>query len=180
LPEKYEGVKFKLKEGALKRASISDERIRDIIHFAKVLFEKGFADENSGNISIRKGNGFLIKATGARFSNLTEEDFAFVEKFDLEKFELQSASGYKLPSSETPMHALIYSVRKDAQAIVHCHAFPKGAPVTKKQHPYGTIEQAKAVSELLRTSDMAISKNHGVFSVGKTVAEATERILTKS
>ena len=177
MPEKYTGVKFKVKRGALKKESVSDERIPEIIKWARVLFERGFAQENSGNISVRKGNGFIIKATGSEFANLREDDFVFVEKFDFEKFVLEKATGLKLPSSETPLHHSIYSARPDVLAIVHCHAFPKGVTETKEAYPYGSREQAKAICGLLNNSDMAIAKSHGIFSVGKTVEEAARRIL---
>ncbi|MFH0817641.1 MAG: class II aldolase/adducin family protein [Candidatus Micrarchaeota archaeon] len=177
MPEKYTGVKFKVKRGALKRASVSDERIPEIIKWAKVLFEKGFAFENSGNISARKEHGLIIKATGCEFAKLSKKDFVFVEDFNFKNFVLEKAIGLKMPSSETPLHFAIYLTRPDVWAIVHCHAFPKGVPETREQFHYGSIEQAKAICELLGKGDIAISKNHGVFSVGKTVEEAAKRIL---
>ncbi len=177
MPEKYTGVKFKVKRGALRRTSVSDERIPEIIKWARVLFEKGFAPENSGNISARKEHGLLIKATGTKFAELHKTDFVFVEDFNFKNFVLEKAIGLKLPSSETPLHFAIYLTRPDAQAIVHCHAFPKGVPETKEQFHYGSLEQAKAICELLEDSDIAISKKHGVFSIGKTVEEAARRII---
>ncbi len=170
-------MKFKVKRGALKRERVEDPRIADIIRWAKVLFEKGFAKENSGNISVRKGNGFIIKATGTKFASLREEDFVLVESFDFNNFVLENAIGQKLPSSETPLHYSIYSARSDVLAIVHCHAFPKGVVETEEAYHYGSREQAKAVCDLLKRGDIAIAKDHGVFSVGKTVEEAAKRIL---
>ncbi|MFH1470163.1 MAG: class II aldolase/adducin family protein [Candidatus Micrarchaeota archaeon] len=180
MPEKYTGVKFKVKRDALKRAKVSDERIPEIIKWARILFEKGFAPENSGNISVRKEHGTIIKATGSEFAKLGNKDFVFVEEFDFEKFVLAKATGLLPPSSETPLHLAIYLTRPDVQAIVHCHAFPKGVPETEEEYHYGSIEQAKAVCDLLKTGDIAIAKNHGVFSVGKTVEEAAELILKQA
>lgn len=179
MAERYIGVRFVVKRGALKEERAEDERIPEIIRWARVLFEKGFAPENSGNISVRREGGFVIKATGTEFAHLAESDFVFVENFDFEKFELKRAVGLKLPSSETPLHHAIYSARPDVLAIVHCHAFPKNVPVTGEQYHYGSKEQALAVSELLGNCDIAIAKNHGVFSVGKGVEEAAKRILRR-
>jgi ribulose-5-phosphate 4-epimerase/fuculose-1-phosphate aldolase len=180
LPEKYTGVKFKFRRGALKRGKVDDQRVPEMIRWARVLFERGFAQGNSGNISVRRGRGLIIKATGSEFARLTEKDFIFVEEFDFEKFVLGKATGPKPPSSETPLHFAIYLTRPDVEAVVHCHAFPKGAPETQKQLQYGSLEQTKAVCDLLRTNDIAIAKNHGVFSIGKSVEEAAGRILKRA
>lgn len=180
MAEEYDGVKFGVKQGALRKSRVDDERIGEIVRWARVLFERGFAPGNSGNISVRKGGGFVIKATGSEFASLRDDDFVFVERFDLGGFVLEKAVGLKLPSSETPLHFAIYEARDDVQAVVHCHAFPRGVPETGRAFEYGGRGQANAVCELLREHDIAVAKGHGVFSVGATVAEAAERILLHS
>ncbi|MFH1447341.1 MAG: class II aldolase/adducin family protein [Candidatus Micrarchaeota archaeon] len=175
--EEYIGVKFSVKEGALKEGRVDDARVREIVHWARVLSGKGFTPGNAGNISFRKGKGFVITSSGSELSNLGEDDFVFVEGFKLGKFELEGAIGMKLPSSETPLHAAIYSVRADVGAVVHCHAFPNGVVESEREFEYGGREQARAVSELLRENDIAIVRGHGAFSVGNNVEEAAGRIL---
>ncbi len=175
--EEYIGVKFSTGEGAMKRGEVSDERIKEIVKYSKLLSKRGYAPENAGNISIRKGEGFIITATGSELERLQPDDFVFVEDFKLDEFELRSAFGNKLPSSETPLHAMIYLKRSDIDAIVHCHAFPKGVQETGDIHSYGGIKQANAVSKLLEKQDIGIAKGHGVFALGKSVKEAAERIL---
>lgn len=188
--EKYIGVKFQIGEGALeKKPAVSKSNkdlIIEMILCAKILSWHGLTPANAGNISVRTKNGILIKATGCEMRSLNLEDFTLVKEIDWKNFKLKKAKGLKLPSSETPMHWLIYEERKDVNSVIHAHGdkfLKKGIDKkleiksTKKEFSYGTEEFAEAAVEALGKNKIAILKNHGVVGIGRSVTEAMENIL---
>ena len=92
------------------------------------------------------------------------------------------------------MHAAIYRIRKDVQAVVHSHApiatafgiakmeilplqiemfmlLPKGVPVVSFKPP-GSKVLAEAVQKKITNYDAVILENHGIVTVGSTIEEA--------
>ena len=107
------------------------------------------------------------------------EDVVLVEEFDFETNVLMRAAGRHAPSSETPMHSLIYSKRAAVGAIAHVHAEVRGVPTTEKELPYGTRESALAVLGALRGADVVFMKGHGAVAVGSRIGEAVAKIINK-
>lgn len=111
---------------------------------------------NEGNMSMRAGGGFLIKAAGARMMRLKKEDVSFVYSVDEEKHAVYARG--KAPSSETFLHHFIYKAHPGISIILHFHDdsllgradnVPSIGPF-----PYGSLElareAAKADSGVLR------------------------------
>jgi len=191
MAEKYTGVKFTVPEGALQKKTVltveSKGLIRAMKKAAKELADRGLSPGTSGNLSARTSTGFLITATATKLGALSDEDFVLVEDFDLDNFSLKKAFGLKNPSSETPMHNLIYKTRGDVQAIIHVHdpvtmserATTKlRLPVTDQEFGYGTKEVAEKISALLVDHDVAVAKNHGIVVVSKSVEDCKEKLVT--
>jgi L-fuculose-phosphate aldolase len=105
------------------------------------------------------------------------------------------------PSSELPLHQIIYRARPDVRAIVHAHPVALVAfsivdqvPATRVFHqawricgagafaPYrlpGSAELGDAIAAALgATHSCAILENHGVVAVGSDLAEAFQRFET--
>ncbi|MCX6777191.1 MAG: class II aldolase/adducin family protein [Candidatus Micrarchaeota archaeon] len=189
MAEKYTGVKFQIGKNALEKRPAAESNmdiVREMILCAKILSRFGWAPANAGNISARIKDGMLIKATGCEMGNLKPGDFTLVKEIDLEKFILKKAIGLKTPSSETPMHYLIYKERKDVNSVIHVHdeallkkeVYEKlKINCTKREFPYGSKESAEAAFKVLRNKKIAILKNHGVVSVGVGVGDAMQNIL---
>jgi L-fuculose-phosphate aldolase len=188
--EEYSGVKFKIEKNALEKkpalSKSNQDLILEMILCARILSWHGLTPANAGNISAKTKNGILIKATGCEMRSLKLEDFTLVKEIDWKNFKLKKATGLKLPSSETPMHWLIYKKIKDVNSVIHVHddaLLKKGKceklniNSTKKAHPYGSRESAEAAVEALRKDKIVILKEHGVVSVGRSVTEAMENIL---
>lgn len=86
-------------------------------------------------------------------------------------------NGVKLPSSETPLHALLYAMRwnyNNINAIVHCHAPeitqypPKGMPITETPHRiigYGSLELAVEAWAALQNQMCVLLRGHGPIAV---------------
>jgi len=183
--ERYIGVKFSVAPSARVSSRPDAAGIADIIKQAKRIAAAGFAPSNAGNLSVRTEKGFLITAAGARLAMLTSADISEVLAFDFDAYALLRYAG-ALPSSETALHCLIYS-RRGCGAIAHAHdellikastAKKLHIPITKNERPYGTKELALETARALGSGSIVAMKNHGVVSVGKTLAEAVERIIT--
>lgn len=174
MSEIHVGVKFEVVHGP--EEAIRDPRIDELIRIGKELAAKGFCPENCGNLSFRVPGGFVITPVCAALGNLTPGDFVLVKEVDIVTKRVVCAGKVK-PSSESMMHKMIYDARPDIQVILHAHALDlKNAITTKKAYPYGTLEFAQSAVEILKDHDLVILKGHGFVSVGKTTAEAFERI----
>ena len=87
---------------------------RSIISVGKRLYSLGFMSGGSGNISARTSEGILVTPGGLCKGNITEKDLIITAP------EGRLLSDGK-PTSELPMHLLIYNRRPDVRAIVHIH-----------------------------------------------------------
>jgi ribulose-5-phosphate 4-epimerase/fuculose-1-phosphate aldolase len=188
--EEYSGVKFKIEKNALEKkpalSKSNQDLILEMILCARILSWHGLTPANAGNISAKTKNGILIKATGCEMKSLKPEDFTFVKEIDWKNFKLKKAMGLKLPSSETPMHWLIYKKIKNVNSVIHVHddALLKkenyeklGINSSKEAYPYGSKESAEAAIKAFGKNKIAILKDHGVVSVGRSITEAMENIL---
>ncbi|MCX8000126.1 MAG: class II aldolase/adducin family protein, partial [Leptospiraceae bacterium] len=89
---------------------------QEIIHFGKLIYEKGYSVSIDGNISCRISESeILITVTGARLGFLTLEDFAVID------YNANLLRGKKF-TSEYDLHLNIYKAREDVNAIIHAHA----------------------------------------------------------
>tara|TARA_R110000868_G_scaffold260119_1_gene518367 strand:- start:6046 stop:6702 length:657 start_codon:yes stop_codon:yes gene_type:complete len=89
---------------------------QSVIDTALAMSRSGLSPQQSGNVSARFGEGFLITPTGMDYDDLLPEDIVAVA------LDGSMAAGQRIPSSEWHMHAGIYAVRAEAQAIVHAHS----------------------------------------------------------
>jgi len=177
--ERYGGRRFKtvFAGGGTVPQKVAD----DVRRVGKRLDELGLTPENAGNISVRTRRGMLITVGGVNKGVLKPEDVVEVVSFDGERAKVV---GKKEPSSETPMHWLIYQTFPEVAAVIHVHddqmvdaADSIGVPVTAEFAHYGTGKQAREVVKALEGGNYAVIRGHGVISVGGTLDEALERIL---
>ncbi|MBD3261550.1 MAG: hypothetical protein GF334_07710 [Candidatus Altiarchaeales archaeon] len=140
-------------------------------HFMDAL---GLTPENAGNLSVRLGGGFLITPGGINKRELSTTQLVEVEGFDGRK---ASVIGSLEPSSEVPMHWLIYDTYPNVNAVVHVHDMkmvegpPSFVPVTPETE-YGTKDQAIHVAELIEKSPYVVIAGHGVVGVGRTLLQS--------
>ncbi len=168
------------------RAAIIDVGLR--------LEQKGLVTAAEGNISMRVEDGHLMTASGVSKGAMGPEHVIF-----LDRDGRRTTDGPPI-TSEALMHSAIYRIRPDVQAVIHAHpptatAFavahiPLDArilaesvlvlgdvPLISYATP-GTEELANLVAEGLRSSHAALLANHGAIAVGKTLAQAHQRIET--
>jgi len=144
----------------------------------------------SGNVSGRdpETNLVVIKPSGVLFDELTPENMVIV---DLEAHLVEGDLG---PSSDTASHVYIYKHRSDVMGVTHTHsnyatafaALGKPIPVYLTAIAdefggpipcggYARIGGKQIGEEVLRSigsSPAILMKNHGVFTLGKSVQAA--------
>jgi L-ribulose-5-phosphate 4-epimerase len=144
----------------------------------------------SGNVSGRdpETNLVVIKPSGVLFNELTPENMVIV---DLEAHQVEGDLG---PSSDTASHVYVYKHRPDVMGVTHTHsnyasafaALGKPIPVYLTAIAdefggpipcggYARIGGKQIGEEVLRSignSPAILMKNHGVFTLGKSVQAA--------
>ena len=163
---------------------------KELIYFAKRIYNAGLSPATSGNIScIDEDNNILITTSGSAMADLCEEN---IVKIDFRGLSLEEN---KKPSCEKIMHIKIYEKRPDIKAVIHSHSpaitafavsgfninedviMPEftlsfGKIPTSKYFMPSTLELAEDVSDLFKTNNAVLIRNHGVIVGAKTLKEA--------
>jgi hypothetical protein len=163
----------------------------DLKHIYKIY---GITGLSYGNLSSRENvpelglTTFWMTARGIDKANISRvgKDVLLVKGFDYEEgAALVSVSPDYDPKARVSVdaveHELIYRAFPDVGAIVHVHAWMKGALCTCQNYPCGTRELAEEVVNLLtRTGDpnhaVVGLKNHGLTITGHSLEEIFSRI----
>jgi len=158
----------------------------EIVKVGKRLYEVGLAVAKSGNLSARiDEENILITATGTFLGQLKEEDIV--------KVNLASAkfSGDIKPSSELPLHSLVYK-NFSAKVVIHCHPplingyfavaktlkamsfetkfYLGDIPVIPQETP--TVTSPELVIAALKTNNLVVLKNHGTVAIADKFEDA--------
>ncbi|MGE5308748.1 MAG: class II aldolase/adducin family protein [Deltaproteobacteria bacterium] len=165
--------------------------IKGIIATGKKLAGMGLVTAAAGNLSCRlDSKRALITATGSRLGKLSPSDIVIID------LASGKTAGPRKPSSESPLHRLIYLSFPDTGAVVHCHPsfinayfclYPRLRYLTFESRYYLgdvpvvrqkslTVTDPKPVIEALRRNPLTVIRNHGVFSKAATLGQALERV----
>ena len=189
MSEVYEGVKFQYIE--IQKTAPEHVLLNELKHWCSVFNDYNLAPPypggSSGNLSIRIKPGsdqFIITCSHTSLNeNMADSDFSEINECNLNE-NLICAKGFRAPSSESFMHYLIYKKRPDINAIFHGHSDEimqhtgnLNIPQTEVELPYGTGELAELASDLLKNNNLAVLKNHGFISIGKTPEEAGKNLI---
>ncbi|MHA2170682.1 MAG: class II aldolase/adducin family protein [Candidatus Kariarchaeaceae archaeon] len=185
MSENYIGVKFQPEcLGSLRELETDLDSyfklLRNLLqHVPKISIQDGV-----GNVSVRvheKPSLFLITATGIDLTAISSiDDFCIVSKTnDPQVFYY----GSNIPSSESPMHAIIYNSLSEVDIIFHSHPqniamlskHPK-LSITNQEFAYGTFDVGKPIVDLLRSSPIAVLRNHGIVIVGTSTQDILNQI----
>lgn len=163
---------------------------KQIVMFGIKMLEEGLTRGTGGNISVRLPNKdeILITPSSVEYAEMRP---SFICKVDLDG-ELIEDSTYK-PSSETPMHTLIYSQKKEVNAIFHTHspyastiatagmeippiyyqsALIGGSVPIANYATYGTKEIGLSALRALGNKPAVLLERHGVLTVGPNLKSA--------
>ena len=122
-----------------------------------------------GNMSIRKGKGFIITGSGTgSIRQMDRQNYVEVTGHSISSNYVE-CRGLLLASSESLTHAVIYDTLPDAGAVFHVHhqglwkKLLSTHPSTPAAIPYGTPEMAAATRELVMGNDI---DSRGIFAMG--------------
>lgn len=172
------------------------EQLRKEVWAANVaLPAEGLVAWTSGNASGRdpETNLMVIKPSGMLFDELTPQDLVVVD------MNGNVVEGERGPSSDTATHLWLYRNRDDVHGIVHTHSnYATAFAAANKPIPpvltaiadefggpipcggYAAIGGKEIGEEILRSIGNApaiLMKNHGVFTIGKTVQKALKAAI---
>ncbi len=164
-----------------------EELRKQVIEHSQKMLHDGLTMGTGGNISARDPKSGLVAITPSsmEYDTLVPSDVPILD------VNGKVIEGEHRPSTETPMHTLIYRERSDVMAIVHNHAaFATGfasanmpipcvlndiaeiAGALIRVAPFarpGSVELGQSVLSVLRTADVALLQNHGCIVVGPTL-----------
>src|SRR5512136_123368 len=135
-----------------------------IVDTAQKLVAKGYLMATGGNISVRitGQDAFAITPSNYDYMKMTPDDICVLG------LDLQPLEGELKPSVESGMHAAIYRVRGDVNAIVHTHqVYTSALTLIKASIPALFDEQARFLGRSVEIIPYAPS---GTSSLAKTVA----------
>lgn len=168
------------------------EAIRiEVCNTAKRMMQDGLVKLTSGNVSCRIQDTelFAITPSGMDYQVMEPADICIVN------LSGRVVDGERRPSTETPMHRLVYEQRSDVNGVVHTHSIYASAfactgqdmPIistelamlvggTIRCAPYarsGSEAFAQAALDMLGEEDLAVLlQNHGALAVGGSLKEA--------
>lgn len=162
----------------------------------KLLYDRGYAAANDGNLSILVEPGrLLVTPSGVSKGRMTPNMLLVT---DLEGTVLE---GDRHPSSEMKMHLAVYRGRADVRAVVHAHppvstAFAVcrrgletpylaelvvglgAVPCTPEFAMLSTDAVPRSVEPYLADHNGVLLANHGVLTWGGDLWEAFDRLET--
>ena len=136
-----------------------------IVEAARALVARGYLMATGGNVSVRIAgqDAFAITPSNYDYMKMTVADVC-VLKLDLSRVE-----GTLEPSVESAMHAGIYRVRGDVNAIVHTHqVYCSALTLIKAPIPALFDEQARFLG---RTVEIIPYAPSGTGMLAKTIAK---------
>jgi L-fuculose-phosphate aldolase len=176
-----------IKKDELERAK------RELVKVCHLLAEKGFVAATDGNVSVKlPDESVLITASSLNKRVIRTSDIVSIRPDG--KFNSQG----RRPSTEFPMHNLIYEVRSDVKAVVHAHPvfatafaavrlpidkniFPEvivtlgKIPVANYATP-STEEVPNSIRDLITNHDAILLANHGVVTCGTNLMDAYNKM----
>ncbi|MFT9496751.1 class II aldolase/adducin family protein [Anaerosolibacter sp.] len=163
---------------------------KELIKTGICMVKSGLVKGTWGNVSIRHGENMWITPSGIAYEDLIPEDIAVVEVATGKQLD-----GRQKPSSEMPLHLIIYQNLEEIHSVVHTHSIYASAfaamqeeipcytedhaqiiggsiPVAKYAFP-GTAALGENVLRIFRRDRYAgLMAKHGLVAIGRSLREA--------
>ena len=153
----------------------------EINAICRILDKNQLTEQGKGSISVAYGNRILINGKDIRLSTIGQDDLVEIIDYDPIKNTVL-AIGKKNPHEETPVHWLVQRARHDIHAVVLlsnqtlAESLSGTLPLTEKETPPGTLDQAKEILKTLRNGKTIVIRKQGVFFAGFNLKEIEESI----
>jgi L-fuculose-phosphate aldolase len=167
----------------------------ELVEIGRRLHARDLVGAAEGNLSVRLGDDrFLVTGSGISKGHLAAEDLVVVDGRG------QVLAGARRASTELRMHLAAYAARPDVAAVVHAHPITAvaltvaGVPPPSDLVPEaavtlgsiavapfatpGTDEVPASLAPFLASHDAVLLERHGAITLGRTLAEAFERMET--
>ncbi len=162
---------------------------------ARTLYREGYDDHLAGHITYKQSDDtLLVNPWGLTWDEITASDVMRIDK------EGEVLEGKWTVTPAIPLHVELHRARPDVAVAVHNHPrwgtiyadlqrAPKIYDQTSAMVPgdvavyneydgaVNTTENAKACVDALGDARMALLANHGVFVVGRDIAQAHHRAV---
>ena len=156
------------------------------------LYAGGLITATGGNVTTRVTAGADELWITPSQSFKGKLDLSQLVRIDLDGDPV--ASGTRSPSSERLMHVVVYRVKPEVEAVIHCHA-PNATVLANSGLPFvpvsteaaffgeiprvpfimpGTVELADAVAEAMKDSWAVMLVNHGLLVAGRSLRRAAD------
>jgi len=165
-----------------------------LLEVSKQMQQEGLVIGPGGNTSIKDEAGIMwISPSGIPFIEMSIDDFVPINVATGKLIDSRL-----MPSSEVPLHLLIYQARPDANCIIHAHPsyvislsavdipivplFPDFVVYLGEvvpQIPYVTPcteEMGRLVADKMEEVPSCVLKNHGAVTIGTSIKEAYTRM----
>jgi ribulose-5-phosphate 4-epimerase/fuculose-1-phosphate aldolase len=156
--------------------------ISEVVRIGKRIKDSEMIENVDKTImSLRYGKRLLINANNTSFGEIKQKDFLEIVDYDPVKKVLLTM-GFKEPYIDSSVHWLIHHARNEVNAIIQLYdinteKLVKTIPITEKDYPIGSLEQAKEILKCLRNSKIVIIKNQGIMFVGSNVKEVEDLLI---
>jgi ribulose-5-phosphate 4-epimerase/fuculose-1-phosphate aldolase len=181
-----------------------EELRRDVALGCRIAGHRGLCEDILGHISVRSGDGLLVRCRGPRESGLL---FTQLEDVRLAAYDgalLEVEDGFSVPN-EIHIHTEVLQARQDINAVLHAHPptivaldlaglallpvvgaynipasrmAADGVPVYDRSVLVNTPELGVEVADALGAAPACVMRGHGLVTVGRTVQEAVSRALS--
>lgn len=172
-----------------------------ICHIGRLMYQNGYIDATSGNISARLGpDRILCTPSGLPKGFMTPDQLIVVDMNAQRVGPTTEANANLKPTSEILMHLECYRQREDVQGVVHAHpptavaltiagigfdncVVPEAivilgvVPTTPYANP-ASAENRDAIRNLIGEHDALMLAYHGSLTVAHTVWDAYMRLET--
>jgi L-fuculose-phosphate aldolase len=166
-----------------------DEQRDAVVACARDLERRRLNHGTAGNVSVRCGPDVLVTPSGIPPGRLRRRDIVRLDAAG------GPAPGPRVPTSEWRLHTALLAARPDVHAVVHTHS-PEATAVACLRRPipaihyavawtgagvvpcadyatYGSAELAANVVATVGQGRACLLANHGLVTLGATLAEAT-------
>jgi len=163
-----------------------------LVTCGRTLLARGLLSQTSGNLSVRVSREEIcITPSSLEYDRIEPSDIVVIG------MDGQVRDGQQTPSSETPLHCLVYQSRPDVSAIVHTHSPHAttlailGLPIPAVHYmiaktrstrievagyaTYGSEALARNVRDAFPAPGLAVLlANHGLIAAGSGLDEAAD------
>jgi L-fuculose-phosphate aldolase len=169
---------------------MNEHKIKEqMCEIGRRLYNRGFAAANDGNITVRLNEKeILCTPTMVSKGFMKPEDICKVD------YDGKQLAGSKRRTSEVLLHLVVYKVRPDVNAVVHCHpphatafavaqepipkcvlpeveVFLGEVPIAKYETPGGQ-KFADTIAPYVKDCNTILLANHGTATFGPTLENA--------